>query len=193
MRQSTATIYILMIMIVGAGSSRGQTQEVHGNVTIEEFHDFIELFYPITEDDSLLSFQPIGLGSYQKEIIDSNYFSFVHVTPYFTPYAAFKVNRPNGLLVCVWHNCPSDFAGLQYVEFLTFNLYGVLRDRTLIPFRKEGCLNGDFFDDTEISVSNSLLQIQVERVFLGEEGGSKTIKDALYKIDDNGNLIGVSE
>lgn len=187
-----STLLLLLIFVVSTNSSYCQSTNSSQSVSIERFQGFIKLFRTITDTDSVLVNQQITYTTYPQKLIDTFYYSFVHLTPYFYPYAVFKVERPNGFLVCVRHDCPAERADLQFVEFITFDFNGTLQNRVLLPLRKYGCLTDTYYDETEISVSNSLLQIQIERIFYGKSESS-ILKNMLYHINHDGNIITISD
>ena len=182
----------LFLLISFTNFSLCQINYKFGSEGIRNFNNFIDLFYTIPDNDSTLIWQQIEYTTCPHTIIDSSFCSFVDIIPYFYPYAIFKVECPNGILVCIQHVCPSEMADLQFVEFLTFDTHGVLKNRMALPYRKNGCLTGDFEDITQLYVSKDKLQVIVERVFYGKSSSQK-MRNSIYNIDDNGTLILVHE
>lgn len=184
--------YLLFLFIFISNFSYGQIHDKSVDENIKRFNDFIKLFYSIPDNDSTPVWQPIEYTTCPHTIIDSDYCSVVNFIPYFYPYAIFKVERLNGILVCVQYVCPAELADLQFVEFITFDTLGVLRNKIALPYRKNGCLADAFEDISQIYVSKDKLQVIVERVFYGKSGSEK-ISNSVYEIDVNGVPILVSD
>ena len=183
---------LFFVLVIGTNRTFCQSQGGFEEFSNEKFQSFIELFYAISEYDTLLVWQPIEYETCRGRLIDSSFYSFVHFTPYFYPYAMFKVECPFGFLTCIRHSCPAEQSDLQFVELSTFDTKGNPQSKILIPYIKNGCLTETFHDATQLFVSRNLLQIHVERVFYGQKE-TMFINNLLYKICDDGNIVLIGE
>lgn len=178
------------------------------------FAQFINYFSPVTCQDSLLCLQDVGFAEYPEVLLDSTYSDFYNRTrddetglfscnanplenvfhsvtiPYFRPYATFRVDCPDGYLVCLCHrfNSNTETADLLFLEFDSFDKDGILISRFLLPYLVNMSAGNEFLSvSTLLYASNSKLCF-ITSAF-SDSHDYITEREIHYRINSKGQLV----
>lgn len=182
------------------------------------FDQFINLFTNLSCQDSLLCLQDIGFDGYPELLLDSTYSDFYKHTkdngagllscdvipstndlysmtiPFFRPYATFRVDCPDGYLVCLCHrfNSYTTTADLLFLEFDSFDKNGEVISRLFLPYLVNMSVGEDFLSVSGLLyVSNSKLCYITSS--LSNSHDHLIEREIHYRIDSNGMLVFVDE
>lgn len=178
------------------------------------FAQFINHFSQLTCPEPLLCLQEIGLNGYSEVLLDSTYSDFYNRTrddgtglfssnanpldnvfhsvtiPYFQPYATFRVDCPDGYLVCLCHrfNSNTETADLLFLEFDSFDKDGILISRFFLPYLVNMSVGNDFLSvSTLLYASNSRLCFITS--FFSNSHDYITEREIHYRINPKGQLV----
>ena len=185
--------FILLLPILSlflCNTSNGQ-EIIQSRNRDDKFSLFLNLFQSIPDVDSLPVIHRIEYSTYQSELIDTSFDSFVCLIPFSHAYATFKVECIDGFLVCVQHILSSELSDFQFIELLSFSKQGYLLDRVALPYLKKGCISSLYEDAYEATLSVSSSEVYL----LGEkykEGTDKVIRERYqYHINNDATLLPV--
>lgn len=180
--------FLLFIVILSnVHGIKGQTtKQVEGSEN-SLFGTFINMFSTI-DDDTVLRIQEIEMNNYPNyKKIDSVYYSLIDRVPFFDYYATFKIEKPEGVLVCIYCRYTSYYVTLSYIDLVTYSLNGTVINSVRLPF-----LDNAMYFDNSLGFELCDLYVSVERIvykynqYRTEKG--EIIQNLEFNIDKDGRL-----
>lgn len=175
------------------------------------FNQYINQFSPLTNQEPLLALQWIGYTGYHETLLDSIYYDFFNRTvnegvglymcnaipfsnevfyatiPFFRPYATFRIDCPDGYLVCICHRFNSNTSDLSFLEFVSYDKQGVPLSKMFLPYMANISEGNNFLTaSTLLYVSNSHISYSIR--FSSNSCDHVDNREILYSISSQGKL-----
>lgn len=126
---------LLIILLSNMYDLKGQTIKQVEDSENSLFGTFISMFSPINNDDTVLHIQEIEMNNYPNyKKIDSVYYTLINHVPFFDYYATFKVEKPEGVLVCIYCRYTSYYVTFSYIDLVTYSFNGTITNSVRLPF-----------------------------------------------------------
>ena len=111
----------------------------------------------------------------------------INQVPFFEYYATFKIEKPEGVLVCIYCRYSSYYVTLSYIDLVTYSLNGTVTNSVRLPFFDNAMYpdNPIGFDLCDLYVSENRIVYKYNK-YRTEKGIS--IQKLEFDIDEDGSL-----
>lgn len=179
-------VLLFIVLLSNVHSSKGQiTYQAEGSEN-SLFGTFISMFSSI--EDTALHIQEIEMNNYPNyKRIDPIYYPLINRVPFFDYYATFKIEKPEGILVCIYCRYTSYYVTMSYIDFVTYSLNGTVTNSVRLPFFDNAMYpdNPLGFELCDLYVSNSRIVYKYNK-YRTKKG--EIIQNLEFNIDKDGRL-----